>query len=153
MTKILFVCHGNICRSTMAACVFTALAEKAGLGERFAVDSAATSTEEIGNPIYPPAERKLREKGVPVLPHRARQMTRADYESFDLLIGMDEANRRNMTRLARGDAAGKIRLLLDFTDRPGEVSDPWYTRDFERAWQDILRGCEGLLEHLQAKSI
>ena len=132
----------------MAACVFADLAEKAGAAGRFVVDSAATSTEEIGNPIYPPAARKLREKGVPILPHAARQMTRADYDTCDLLIGMDEANRRNMTRIAGGDGAGKIRLLLDFTDRPGEVSDPWYTRDFERAYQDILRGCEGLLAAL-----
>ena len=148
MMKILFVCHGNICRSTMAECVFTHLAREAGLFGRFAVDSAATSREELGNPIYPPAARKLREKGVPILPHRARQMTAADYEGYDLLIGMDEANRRNMTRLARGDPAGKIRLLLDFTDAPSEVSDPWYTRDFERAYQDIRRGCAALLRYL-----
>ena len=151
MTKILFVCHGNICRSTMAECVFADLAEKAGLGEHFAVDSAATSTEEIGNPIYPPAARKLREKGVPIRPHAARRMTAADYDAFDLLIGMDEANRRNMTRIAGGDGAGKISLLLDFTDRPGEVSDPWYTRDFERAYQDIRRGCAALLAALTDK--
>ncbi len=148
MIKVLFVCHGNICRSTMAECVFTLLAAERGAAEAFAVDSAATSTEELGNPIYPPAARKLREKGVPILPHRARQMTAADYDRYDLLIGMDEANRRNMTRIARGDPAGKIRLLLDFTDRPGEVSDPWYTRDFEAAWRDIRRGCEGLLDAL-----
>lgn len=151
MLRILFVCHGNICRSTMAECVFTQLVQEAGLSDRFTVDSAATSTEEIGNPIYPPAERKLREKGVRVLPHRARQMKRTDYDACDLLIGMDEANRRNMTRIAGGDAAGKIRLLLEFTDRPGEVSDPWYTRDFERAYRDIRRGCEGLLSALREK--
>ena len=147
MVKILFVCHGNICRSVMAECVFAHLARKAGLEYRFSVDSAATSTEETGNPVYPPARRKLEEKGVPVRPHRARQMTAADAENYDLLIGMDEANRRNMARIARGGRE-KIRLLLEFTDRPGEVSDPWYTRDFERAYRDILRGCEALLEEL-----
>lgn len=152
MIKILFICHGNICRSVMAECVFAYLAEKAGLSDRFEVSSAATSTEEIGNPIYPPARRKLEEKGVPVRAHRARRMTAEDCEAYDLLIGMDEANRRNMKRFARGDAEKKVRLLLDFTDAPGEVSDPWYTRDFERAYRDILRGCEALLEALTQKN-
>jgi protein-tyrosine phosphatase len=147
MTKILFVCHGNICRSVMAECVFAHLAEKAGLADRFEIDSAAVSDEEIGNPIYPPARRKLEEKGVPVRPHRARRMTAADCAKFDLLIGMDEANRRSMARVERA-AGEKIRLMLDFTVQPGEVSDPWYTRDFERAYRDILRGCEGLLARL-----
>ena len=118
MIKILFICHGNICRSVMAECVFAYLAEKAGLSDRFEVSSAATSTEEIGNPIYPPARRKLEEKGVPVRAHRARRMTAEDCEAYDLLIGMDEANRRNMKRFARGDAEKKVRLLLDFTDAP-----------------------------------
>ena len=131
--------------------MFADLAGKAGLADRFAVDSAATSTEEIGNPIYPPARRKLEEKKVPVRPHRARQMTAADCDRYDLLIGMDEANRRNMARIACGGGAGKIRLLLDYTDRPGEVSDPWYTRDFERAYRDILRGCEALLDTLRER--
>ena len=147
MTKILFVCHGNICRSTMAACVFADLAARAGLSERCIVDSAATSTEEIGNPIYPPAARKLREKGVPILPHAARQITRRDYESFDLIVAMDEYNLRNLRRRIP-DSQEKYRLLLSVTDRPGEVADPWYTRDFETAYQDILRGCRGLLEAL-----
>ena len=132
----------------MAECVFTQLVQEAGLSDRFTVDSAATSTEEIGNPIYPLARRKLMEKGVPILPPTARQMTRADYDVCDRLIGMDEANRRSMTRIAGGDREGKISLLLDFTDRPGEVSDPWYTGDFERAYQDIRRGCEALLAAL-----
>ena len=147
MIKILFVCHGNICRSTMAECVFTDLAEKAGAAGRFSVDSAATSTEEIGNPIYPPAARKLREKGVPVLPHRARQITRRDYEAYDLIIAMDEYNLVNLRRRLP-DTAGKYRLLLSFTDRGGEVADPWYTGDFETAYRDILDGCRGLLSAL-----
>ena len=147
MLRILFVCHGNICRSTMAECVFTDLAARAEVSERFAVDSAATSTEELGNPIYPPAARKLREKGVPILPHAARQITKGDCERFDLIVAMDEYNLRNLRRRIP-DRAGKYRLLLDFTDCPGEVADPWYTRDFETAYRDILRGCRGLLEAL-----
>jgi len=151
MIKVLFICHGNICRSVMAECVFAHLAERAGLADRFEIDSAAVSAEEIGNPIYPPARRKLEEKGVPVRLHRARRMTAADCGYYDLLIGMDEANRKNMARITRG-AREKIRLLLDFTERPGEVSDPWYTRDFERAYRDILRGCEGLLARLREEA-
>ena len=147
MTRILFVCHGNICRSTMAECVFTFLAAEAGLADRFAVDSAAVSAEEIGNPIYPPAARKLREKGVPVLPHRARQITRRDYETFDVIVAMDESNLRLLRRRIP-DTAGKYRLLLDFTRRPGEVADPWYTGDFETAYRDVLEGCRGLLAAL-----
>ena len=146
MLRILFVCHGNICRSAMAECVMAWLLQKRGLEGKVAVDSAATSTEEIGNPIYPPARRKLAEKGVPVVPHAARQMRPGDYGKFDLLIGMDDANIRNMRRIAGGDPAGKIRRLLDYTDRPGQVADPWYTGDFESTWRDVLEGCEALLD-------
>ena len=134
----------------MAQCVFTDLAARSGASERFAIDSAATSTEEIGNPIYPPAARKLREKGVPILPHRARQITERDYKEFDLIVAMDEYNLRNLRRRLP-DTAGKYRLLLDFTDRPGEVADPWYTGDFETAYRDILEGCRGLLAALGEK--
>ena len=148
MLRILFVCHGNICRSTMAACIFTEKAQKRGLSAEFAVDSAATSREEIGNPIYPPAARKLSEKGVPILPHRARQMTAADASAFDLLIGMDDANVRNMRRIAGEVWADKIHRLLDYTGRPGPVADPWYTGDFEQAYRDIEEGCEALLDSL-----
>ena len=148
MTKILFVCHGNICRSSMAACVFADLAEKAGAAGRFVVDSAATSTEEIGNPIYPPAARKLREKGVRVLPHAARQMTAADCREFDFIIGMDAANLRGMRRISGVERAEKLSLLLDWTDRPRDVADPWYTGDFETAYRDIDAGCRALLEKL-----
>ena len=131
----------------MAECVFTFLAAQAGVSDRFAVNSAAASAEEIGNPIYPPAARKLREKGVPVLPHRARQITRRDYESFDLIVAMDEYNLRSLRRRLP-DTEGKYRLLLDYTCRPGEVADPWYTGDFETAYRDILEGCRGLLAAL-----
>lgn len=145
MTKILFVCHGNICRSAMAECVFLDLAEKAGKSAEFAVNSAATSREELGNPLYPPAARKLREKGVPIVPHRARQMTAADYREYDLLVGMDFANIRNMERLAGGDAEGKIRLLLSFAGEAREVADPWYTDDFESTYRDVVHGCAAIL--------
>ena len=150
MVKILFVCHGNICRSIMAQCVFADLAAREGMSERFFIDSAATSTEEIGHPIYPPAARKLREKGVPILPHAARQMTQKDYEEFDRIVAMEEYNLRNLRRRIP-DTAGKYSLLLDCTDRPGEVADPWYTGDFETAYRDILAGCRGLLASLSGK--
>lgn len=148
MERILFVCHGNICRSPMAEFVMKDLVRKAGADERFFIASAATSTEEIGNPVYPPACRKLAEHGIGCAGKTARQMTAADYREYDLLIGMDSANLRNMRRICGGDPEGKIRLLMDFTDRPGDVADPWYTGDFETTWRDISAGCRGLLEWL-----
>ena len=151
MTKILFVCHGNICRSPMAEFVMKDLVRKAGLEDEFYIESAATSTEEIGNEVYPPARRKLAEHGISCKGKTARQMTRGDYDRFDLLIGMDSWNIRNMNIICGGDPEGKIHLLLDFTDRPGDVDDPWYTRDFETAWQDILEGCQCLLKQLTTK--
>ena len=148
MERILFVCHGNICRSPMAEFVMKDLVRKAGADERFFIASAATSTEEIGNPVYLPARRKLAEHGIGCAGKTARQMTAADYREYDLLIGMDSANLRNMRRICGGDPEGKIRLLMDFTDRPGDVADPWYTGDFETTWRDISAGCRGLLEWL-----
>ena len=146
MVKILFVCHGNICRSPMAEFVMKDLVEKAGLEKNFHIGSAATSTEEIGNPVYPPARRKLAEHGISCGGHAARQLTRSDYGAYDLLIGMDRANLRNMERICGGDPDGKIHLLLEYADHPGqEVADPWYTGDFEATWQDVLAGCTGLL--------
>ena len=148
MIKILFVCHGNICRSPMAEFVMKDLVEKAGLKDRFHIESAATSTEEIGNPVYPPARRKLAEYGISCVGHAARQLTRKDYDQFDWLIGMDFANLRNMRRMCGGDEQDKIHLLMDYTHRPGEVADPWYTGNFEATWQDVREGCEGLLQNL-----
>ena len=144
-TKILFVCHGNICRSPMAEFVMKDLVEQAGVAERYYIDSAATSTEEIGNEVYPPAKRKLAEHGISCKGKTARQMTRSDYQRFDLLVGMDSWNIRNMNRICGGDPEGKIRMLLDFTLRPGDVADPWYTGNFEATWQDVLLGCQCLL--------
>lgn len=148
MTKILFVCHGNICRSPMAEFVMKALVRKAGLEEKFQIASAATSTEEIGNPVYPPARRELERHGIDCGGKTARQLTARDYESYDLLVGMDGANLRNMRRICGGDPEGKISLLLDYTDRPGDVADPWYTGDFEATWRDVSEGCARLLKHL-----
>ena len=141
MKKILFVCHGNICRSPMAEFVMKYLVEKEGLTDQFLIESAATSTEEIGNPVYPPARRKLAEHSIRCDGHAARQMTRSDYSRFDLLIGMDQWNLRNMERICGGDPEGKIRPLLPNKD----VADPWYTGDFEATWQDVLKGCQALL--------
>ena len=144
-TKILFVCHGNICRSPMAEFVMKHVVEQAGVAQRFYIESAATSTEEIGNEVYPPAKRKLAEHGISCKGKTARQMTANDYHRFDLLIGMDSWNIRNMHRICGGDPEGKIRMLLDFTPRPGDVADPWYTGNFEATWQDVLLGCQCLL--------
>ena len=142
MKKILFVCHGNICRSPMAEFAMKYLVEKEGLTDQFLIESAATSTEEIGNPVYPPARRKLAEHGIRCDGHAARQMTRSDYSRFDLLIGMDQWNLRNMERICGGDPENKIRPLLPNK----EVADPWYTGDFEATWQDVLKGCQTLLD-------
>ena len=128
------------------------LVEKAGLTDAFEIASAATSTEEIGNPVYPPARRKLAEHGISCAGHAARQLTRKDYDQFDWLIGMDFANLRNMRRMCGGDEQNKIHLLMDYTHRPGEVADPWYTGNFEATWQDVREGCEGLLQYLTKES-
>ncbi len=150
MTSILFICHGNICRSPMAEFVMKDLVKKAGLEGQFHIASAATSTEEIGNPVYPPARRKLAEHGIGCAGKTARQLKKDDYEKYDLLVGMDGANLRNMRRICGGDPDGKLHLLMEYTDRPGDVDDPWYTDDFETTWRDVLAGCQGLLEHLRS---
>ena len=148
MKKILFVCHGNICRSPMAEFVMKDLIQKTGLENQFYIESAATSTEEIGNEVYPPAKRKLGEHNISCKGKTARQMTRGDYQRFDLLIGMDDWNIRNMTRIAGGDPDDKIHKLLDYTNRGGNVADPWYTGDFNATWHDVIEGCSELLKYL-----
>ena len=149
MIKILFVCHGNICRSPMAEFVMKDKIAKLGREYEFEVASAATSTEEIwngiGNPVYPPVKKLLTEHGIDCSEKRARQMNRADYDHYDLLIAMDNANFRNMNRICGGDPEGKIKMLLDFTSRPGEVADPWYSGDFKATWRDVNEGCDGIL--------
>ncbi len=149
--KILFVCHGNICRSPMAEFVMKDLVQKRGLTSDFVIASAATSTEELGNPVYPPVRRLLEEHGISTAGKRARQITKNDYRAFDLIIGMDMANMRNMRRVFDGDPENKVHLLLDYTDTPGEVADPWYSDDFARTWQEVQAGCQGLLENILSK--
>ena len=144
--RILFVCHGNICRSPMAEFVMKDLVAKHGMEDQFYTESAATSTEEIGNEVYPPAKRKLAEHGITCKGKTARQMRKNDYERFDLLIGMDEWNSRNMNRICGGDPEGKIHKLMDYTHRKGDVADPWYTGDFDATWRDVTEGCQCLLE-------
>ena len=153
MVRILFVCHGNICRSPMAEFVMKDLVEKVGMGGQFFIASAATSTEEIGNPVYPPARQELTRHGISCAGHAARQLTRADYGQFDLLIGMDSANIRNMNRICGGDPGGKICRLLDYTPRPGDVADPWYTGDFQATWHDVSEGCAALLDNLKKEGL
>ena len=153
MIKILFLCHGNICRSPMAEFIMKDLVKKAGLEQNIQIESAATSTEEIGNPVYPPARRKLSEHGIDCSGKRARQLLNSDYEKYDLLIGMDRANLRSMYRICGGDFADKMHLLMDFTNRPGEVADPWYTDDFDTTWRDVEEGCRGLLQKIIKKAV
>jgi protein-tyrosine phosphatase len=151
MVRILFVCHGNICRSPMAEFVMKDLVRKAGLEWKYEIASAATSSEELGNPVYPPARRKMAEHGLNCVGKTARRMTKEDYAEYDLLVGMDRMNYRNMHRICGEDPEHKIHLLMDYTSRPGEVADPWYTGDFEETWQDVNAGCKGLLEALEGK--
>lgn len=152
MIKILFVCHGNICRSPMAEFVMKDLLAKAGLTHQFTIASAATSTEEIwngvGNPVYPPARKKLAEHGIGCEGKRAVQLTRADYQRYDYLIGMDRANIHNMTRMCGGDPEHKISLLLSWAGAERDIADPWYSGDFDATYKDVLEGCQALLEKL-----
>lgn len=153
MVKILFVCHGNICRSTMAEYVMKDLVARSGLSDSFYIDSAATSREEIGNHVHHGTRHKLRHEGIPCGDHRARQMRAAEYEEFDYIIGMDSANIRNINRIiGNNDPAGKVCKLLDFTERKGnDIADPWYTGNFDITYRDVKEGCEGLLTKLQQR--
>ena len=148
--KIMFVCHGNICRSPMAEFIFKDLAKKKGIADRFLVASSATSTEEIwngiGNPVYPPAEAELERHGLSCGGKRAVQLQKSDYDKYDLFIGMDSANIRNTLRIFDGDPAGKVHKLMDFTNRGGDVADPWYSECFDVAYRDIYEGCTALLD-------
>ena len=148
MTKILFVCHGNICRSPMAEFVMKDLVEKAGCASEFYIESAAVSAEELGNPVYPPARRELAHHGISCDGKTARQMTRDDYDRFDLLICMDSSNLRRMERICGGDPDGKMSRLLEHTGRFDDVADPWYTGDFSATWRDVVEGCTALLEKI-----
>lgn len=149
LISIEFVCHGNICRSPMAEFYMKDLLGRHGLQRHFHIESAATSTEEIGNPVHRGTRRKLEEAGISCAGKTARQMTRADYEEFDYLIGMDSWNIKNMTRIAGGDPDGKIHKLMEFAGSGRDVADPWYTGDFEATWRDVTEGCQGLLEAIR----
>ena len=148
MVKILFVCHGNICRSTMAESVMTYLVQQNNLQSQFQIASAATSREEIGNSPHYGTVNKLRSVGIPVIPHHAVQMTRADYDKYDYLIGMDDANIRNMTRITGGDPENKIHKLLEYAGSSRAIADPWYTGEFDVTYDDVLEGCEAFLNFL-----
>ncbi len=147
-TGILFVCHGNICRSPMAEFIMKSLAEEAGLSDRFTISSKATSTEELGNPIYPPAKAELNRNGIRLEPHYASQVTRGDYNIYDYIIVMDSNNMRNIMRIMGTNPSGKIYKLLDFTDTPGDIADPWFSNNFSLTFRQIKKGCECLLERL-----
>ena len=165
MIKVLFICHGNICRSTMAESVFTHLVKQHHIDHLFEINSAATSREEIGNTPHYGTVNKLRQVGIPVIPHRAVQMTPQDYEYYDYLIGMEGINIRYMNRITGGDPDGKFFKMMEFAgdgwkelmagkrnmERAGDVADPWYTGDFGVTWRDVSAGCEGLLEYLLAQ--
>ena len=151
MIKVLFVCHGNICRSTMAQFVLQDLVNKRSWQDLFYIDSAATSREEIGNPPHYGTVNKLRQAGVPVLKHRAVQMTKQDYDKYDYLIGMDTWNIRNMNRIAGGDPQDKIYKLLSFAGSGRDIADPWYTGNFDETYADVLEGCSALLSYLQER--
>lgn len=151
--SILMVCHGNICRSPMAEFVLKDMVKKAGLADRFEIASAATSTEEIGNPVHRGTREKLRQVGISVAGKTAVQLRKSDYDKYDYLIGMDEWNIRNMLRMLGGDPEGKIHKLLEFAGSRRDVADPWYTGDFETTYQDVVTGCKELMKMLKEKGV
>lgn len=149
ITRVLFVCHGNICRSTMSQMVFQNMVNKMGIADQFHIDSMATSTEEIGNPPHRGTIRKMNEVGIPIIPHRARQISWRDYDDFDYIIGMDEWNIRNLNRMLKGDPDGKVCKLLTFAGSGRDIADPWYTHNFDETYDDVVEGCEGFIEYLK----
>ena len=148
MIRVLFICHGNICRSTMAQFVFQDMVNKRGLSDQFTIDSKATSTEELGNPPHRGTVRKLSQVGVPVLPHRASQLSRSDYDKFDYIIGMDTWNMKNINRILGGDPEGKVSKLLTWSVDGRDIADPWYTGNFDVTYDDVVEGCEAFLTFL-----
>ena len=152
MIRILFICHGNICRSVGAQYILQDMVNRCGIAGDFLIESAAATTEEIGNPIYPPMERALRRKHIPIGDHKARQLRKADYNLYDLLIGMDEENLSDMNRILGGDPDGKLHYLMEYTARPEhKIADPWYTRQFDFCVMEITEGCEGLLRDIDSQ--
>ena len=153
MIRILFICHGNICRSAAAQYVLQDMVDRARLSDQFLIDSAATSREEIGNGPHYGTVGKMREVGIPVLPHRARQMTRGDYDEYDYLIGMDSYNISNMTRIAGGDPDDKIYQMLGFAGSTRSIADPWYTGNFDETYDDLVEGLDAFMEYLLEQGI
>lgn len=149
MTKILFVCHGNICRSPMAEFIMKQIVDEKGLADRFYIRSAAMHTDAIGESVYPPARRKLNSRGIDCSAKRARLVTLQDYGEYDYIVGMDRYNKRDMDRFFGGDPDGKLSLLLDYTGECRDVADPWYTGDFDATEADVENGCRALLTHIQ----
>ncbi len=153
MVRVLFVCHGNICRSPMAEFVMKDLVKKAGLEKDFYIESAATSDEELGNSVYPPARRKLKEHGLDCDGKSARQITASDYDRFDYIVAMDKMNIRNISYIIKSDPEHKISLLMDYTSTKRDVADPWFTGDFDVTWDDVSRGCSGLLKKICSNGV
>lgn len=149
MIKVLFICHGNICRSPMGEFILKKMVKEKGLADKFEIASAATSTEEIGNPVYPPAKRKLKEHGIDCSGKYAVQLKRSDYDRYDYFLCMDNRNIQNTLRIFGSDPEGKVSLLLSYCGERREVADPWYTDDFDTAYDDIWRGCNAFLEKLE----
>lgn len=149
MKKILFICHGNICRSTMAEFVMKDMVRKAGLEDEYYIESAATSREEIGNDTHPGTKRKLTEVGIPYTKRRARQVTKNDYDEYDYLVIMDQNNFRNLNRIIGSDPENKVFKLLDFAGKNRDIADPWYTGNFDETYEDVVEGCQALLEYLE----
>lgn len=149
MIRVAFVCWGNICRSTLSESVFTYKVNALGLGDQFVIDSFATSREEIGNPPHRGTVNKLRQVGIPLVPHRAKQITLADYDEFDYIIGMDGINIKYLNRMLNGDPEGKIYKFLSFTGVDKDIADPWYTGNFDATYEDVIKGCEGFLNYLK----
>lgn len=149
MIRVCFVCHGNICRSTLAESVFTHKVKALGLADRFVIDSFATSREEIGNPPHRGTVNKLREMNIPLVPHRAKQITWKDYEDADYVIGMDQWNIKNLNRMLKGDPDGKVYKLLSFAGSDRDIADPWYTGNFDETYEDVTEGCDAFLEYLK----
>ena len=146
--RVAFVCWGNICRSTLSESVFTYKVKEKGLSDQFVIDSFATSTEEIGNPPHRGTVNKLKEVGIPLVPHRAKQITFSDYDNFDYIIGMEHANVKNIAAMMGGDPKAKIYRLLDFTRNPRDIADPWYTGNFDATYRDVNEGCDALLAYI-----
>lgn len=153
MIKIIFICHGNICRSPMAEFVFRDMVKKRGLADQFHIASAATSSEELGNPVHRGTKNKLKQYGISTAGKYATQLKKKDYREYDYILGMEYRNIRNINRIVGSDPEHKVSMLLDFTEHPRDIADPWYTGNFDKTYDDILEGCEGFLNYLISQNV